>query len=165
MIQSRARHSIVGIYGWIQLSASQLRADPIYRNTRNEASQLSLLCDNDVQSRTISRNIFLRSDNVATRCMSMCGYYSRAAFFFIGKPADINDGRIRYAQVIQPRLLDAGSSTRNLSVLLSAMEKSFTTRTALGSLVTVVRINHVRVCVPRVAAATIRRWGLANEIR
>ena len=39
---------------------------------------------------------------------------------------------IRYVQAIQQRLLDAGISTRNFSVLLSAMEKSCTTRTALA---------------------------------
>ena len=52
--------------------------------------------------------------------------------YFFGKPADINDSWIRYVRAIQRRLLDAGSSIHNLSVLLSAMEKSCTTRTALA---------------------------------
>ena len=42
-----------------------------------------------------SATIFLRSDEAATRCMFLCGYYSRAACFFsIGKLTDINDGWI-----------------------------------------------------------------------
>ena len=87
----------------------------------------------------------------------------KGGVYFIGKLTDINDAwkevRIR---AIQRRLLDAGSSTRNLSVLLSAMKKSFTTRTALKSvsLVTVVRIIRIRVRVPHVAAANIRWRGL-----
>ena len=44
--------------------------------------------------------VFLRSDEAATRCMFLCGYYSRAViiiiFFSIGKPTDINDCWIRY---------------------------------------------------------------------
>ena len=80
--------------------------------------------------------------------------------YFIGKPADINDGWIRNVRVIQWRLLDAGSSTCNLSVLLSAMEKSCATLTALA----LARFNHIRVRVPRFAAAAIRGWGLVKEI-
>ena len=60
-------------------------------------------------------------------------------------------------------LLDAGSSTRNLSVLLSAMEISCTTRTALA-LAGDIRIC-TRVRVLHVAAATIRGWSLIEEIR
>ena len=48
------------------------------------------------------------------------------------KPADVNDGWKRYVWAIQRRLLDAGSSTHNLSVLLSAIEKGCTTRIALA---------------------------------
>ena len=65
---------------------------------------------------------------------------------------------------IQRRLLDAGSSTRNLSVLLSAMEKSCTTRAALA-LVRDRRQNCLRTCaVTRVAAATTRGLGLVEDI-
>ena len=42
--------------------------------------------------------------------------------YFFGKLADINDGWIRYVQAIQRRLLDAVSSMRSLSVLLSSVE-------------------------------------------
>ena len=93
--------------------------------------------------------------------------FEGCVFFFIEKPADINDGWIRYVRAIQRRLLDAGSSVRNLSVLLSAKERSYTTRTASpnASPVTVVRIIRIRVCVPRVAAAAIRGRGLVEEIR
>ena len=69
------------------------------------------------------------------------GYYFFAASFgvattwgqigdyFFGKPADFNDGWIRYVQAIQWRPLDADSSKCSHSVLLSAMETSRTTRT------------------------------------
>ena len=52
--------------------------------------------------------------------------------YFIGKPADINDGWIRYVRTIHRGLLDADNSTHNLSVPQSAMEKSCTIRTALA---------------------------------
>ena len=45
--------------------------------------------------------------------------------YFLGKPADSTDGRIRYMRVIQLGLIDAGSSYT--SVLLSAVEKSLRT--------------------------------------
>ena len=78
-----------------------------------------------------SATVFLRSDEVATRC-TLVWLLFEGGIYFIGKPADINDGWIRYVQAIHRRMLDAGSSTCNLSVLLSAMEKSYTTRTALA---------------------------------
>ena len=64
-------------------------------------------------------------------CSFLCGYYSRVAFISFERPADTNDGRIKYVRVIQWRLLDAVSSMHSLTVLLSAMEKSHTTQTAL----------------------------------
>ena len=69
--------------------------------------------------------------NQKTRLLAtrLCGYYSRAAFISSETPQTSME--IRYVQAIQRRLLDAGSSTRNLSALLSAVEKSCTTRTAL----------------------------------
>ena len=52
---------------------------------------------------------------------------------FIEKPADINDSWIKYIQAIQRRLLDAGIVYANShAVLLSAMEESCTTQTALA---------------------------------
>ena len=52
--------------------------------------------------------------------------------YFFGKPVDINDGRRRYAQVIWQRRLDSVSGLHSLSVLLSAVETSRTTQTALA---------------------------------
>ena len=99
--------------------------------------------------------IFLRSDDVATHCMFLCGYYSRAAF---RKPADINNGWIRYTRAIQRRLLDTGSSTMQpLSSAVNHGNELYTTNIPSASLVTIIRIH-----VPRVAMATIRGRG---EIR
>ena len=50
---------------------------------------------------------------------------------FVVKPADSNDDWIRYVWVIQLGMIDAGSSTRSFSVLLSAVETSLRTWTAL----------------------------------
>ena len=77
---------------------------------------------------------------------------------FIGKLADSNDSWIRYMWVIQLGLTDAGSSTRNLLVLLSAVEMSLRTQTALeiaqwawvGIIVQHIHAPHI------LAAATIR---------
>ena len=108
---------------------------PIYCNTRNEASQLSLLCDNKGRPRTISRKKSYRISSIRWHGYSLhvsVWLLFGGGVYFIGTPAEINDGWKRYIRVIQWRLLDAGSSTCNLSVLLSAMEKSCTTRTALA---------------------------------
>ena len=51
--------------------------------------------------------------------------------YFIGKLADSKDSRIRYMRAIQLGHINAGSSTHSLSVLLSAMEMSLRTQTAL----------------------------------
>ena len=70
------------------------------------------------------------------------GYYYFAACFmwllfegnvyFFGKPGGINDGWIRYVWVRQWRLLDAFSSMRSLSVLVSAMGTTRTTKSPTG---------------------------------
>ena len=84
--------------------------------------------------------------------------------YFIGKPPDINDSWIRHVRAIQRQLLDAGSSTRNLSVLLSVMEKN--TNSPSTSPVTVVRIIGISVRAPRiVSAATISGGCLIEEIQ
>ena len=59
------------------------------------------------------------------------GYYF-GIICFIGKQVDSNDSWIRYMQAIQLGLIDAGSSTPSLSVLLSAMETSLRTWTLCG---------------------------------
>ena len=51
--------------------------------------------------------------------------------YFVGKPAGSTDSWIRYMQVIQLGLTDAGISTHSLSVLLSVVEMSPRTRTAV----------------------------------
>ena len=171
MIQSSARNSILGIMGGSNLAQAatiQVWVDPIYRNTRNEASQLSLFCDNKWRSRTISsyRISSIRrrgySLHVSVRLLFEGGVY------FIGKPAGINDGWIRYVRAIQQRLLDAGSSTRNLSIQVSAMEKSCTARTALALARWPSSELFECVCVSRVyivAVATIRGRSLVEEMR
>ena len=67
-----------------------------------------------------------------------------------------------YVQTILRWLLDAGSSTRNLSVLLSAMEKSCVTRTALA-----LARNHCQNYSHTCACATCccGYWDLVEEIR
>ena len=67
--------------------------------------------------------------------------------YFFGKPWDVNDSWIGYVRVRRWRLLDAVSSTRSLSLLLSAVEMTRTTQTdgPSASVVTVVR-NHSHTC-------------------
>ena len=92
------------------------------------------------------------------------GYYSRVAFtlYFLGKSGDINGGWIRYVRVRRWWLLDTVSSTRSLSVLLSAVGMTRTTQTVL---VLAWWLSSEIICscvrVPRLlATATIRgqRW-------
>ena len=45
------------------------------------------------------------------------------SIYFFGKPADTNNGWIRYVQAIQRRLLDVFSSKHSLSLLLPAVER------------------------------------------
>ena len=69
----------------------------------------------------------------------------KGGVYFFGKTADINDSWIMFLWTIQWRLLDAVSSMRSLSVLLSAVEMSCPK--------TVIYI-HVRVL--RMLAAAVR---------
>ena len=112
--------------------------------------QLSLFCDNKGRSKTICRKRNYSISSIRRRKFSL--YVSvRLPFdegdvYFIGKSADINDRWIRFVQrYSQRRLLDAGSSTRNLSVLLSVMEELYNTNSPSASPVTVVRIIRMRV--------------------
>ena len=92
--------------------------------------------------------IFLSSDAVATICLllSFVRLLFEGGIHFFENPTDINDGWIRYIQVRRWWLLDAVSSTCNLSVLLSAVGTTRTTQIALSaSLVTVVR-NYSDAC-------------------
>ena len=59
-------------------------------------------------------------------CTCWCGYYSRAAFISLKRPQTSTTA----GRAIQWQLLDAVSSKHSLSVLLSAMKRSCTTRTA-----------------------------------
>ena len=63
----------------------------------------------------------------------------KGGIYFLGNPTDINDSSIRHVRAIQLRLLGTVSSTHSLSVLLSAVETSRTTKQPSASLVTVVR--------------------------
>ena len=70
-------------------------------------------------------------------CCSFCAATIRGWLLFeggvysFGKAGDINNGWIRYIRLRQWRLLDAVSSTRNLSLLLSAVRTTCTTQTVL----------------------------------
>ena len=116
------------------LSVSEERVDVclILPQYQEWASPLTLYCDNKGQSRTISRKRSYRVSSI--RCWG-CSLHismqllSEGGIYFSRKPTDINDSWIRYVRAIQRWLLDV---TCNLSVPLSAMEKSYTTWTALA---------------------------------
>ena len=96
-------------FGLIQLTAN---------DNRNEASQLSLLGDN-FQKKKLPH------------------FFDQATAF--RKPADINDGWIRYVRAIQRRLLDAGiSTTQPLSSAVSHGKELYNTNSPSASPVTVV---------------------------
>ena len=98
--------------------------------------------------------------------------------YFLGKPADLNDGWMRYIRAIQLGLVDTGSRTRSLSVQLLAVETSRRTQTALAlAWWQSAAVTCTRICVPHILAmATIQPqllfkggdcWGqyLIEEIR
>ena len=58
----------------------------------------------------------------------LCVATIQGGVYFFGKPA----GNIGWVQAIQWQLLDAASSARSLSVLLSALEACYTAQTALA---------------------------------
>ena len=84
--------------------------------------------------------------------------------YSVGKPADSNDGWIRYMRAIKLGLIDAASGTHSLSFLLSAVETGLRTRTALEitQWASAAMIS-TRVRVPRILAAATT-WGRC-EIR
>ena len=94
------------------------------------------------------------------------GYYLR----FLGKPADLNDGWMRYIQAIQLGLVDTGSRTHSLSVQLLAVETSRRTQTALAlAWWQSAAIICTRICVPHILAKAFKGgdcWGqhLIKEI-
>ena len=93
MIQSSARNSILGIYGWIQLIASchwLILGWSNLHQYQEWSSQLSLLCDNKEQFPGKRATVFLQSDDAATYCTFLCDNHSRVAFI------SINDGWKRY---------------------------------------------------------------------
>ena len=80
--------------------------------------------------------------------------------YFAGKPAGRNDDWNGDVRAIQIGMIDAGSSTRSLSVLLSAVETSLRTRTALeiAQFALAASIS-MCICVPcTLAVAIIRRY-------
>ena len=87
------------------------------------------------------------------------GCYSRAAFISLEKPANINNGWIRHIQAIQWQLLDAVSSKDSIWVLLSAMDTSRTTRTALA-LAQWLSTEIICINAHIVAVSTIWGWCL-----
>ena len=78
----------------------------------------------------VETTIFLRSDAAATifsQHVSVRLLFEGGVYLVFDKPAHIQDGWIKY---VRARLLEAVSSTeRSLSILLSAVETSRTTRT------------------------------------
>ena len=74
--------------------------------------------------------IYLRSDAVATIYFAACFVWLlfEGGVYFFGK---LRDSWIRYVRVRWWRLLDTVSSTRSLSVLLSAVGMTHTTQTVL----------------------------------
>ena len=72
--------------------------------------------------------------------------FEGSVYFFL-KPADINDGWIRFTQAIQQWLLDAVSSLCSLSLLLvSHGNESYNTNRTTNSLVTIIKL-FTWVCV------------------
>ena len=135
MIQSSARNSILRIYGRIQLSASRHWLIFSWSNLPQQQEWSLPVVPTLWHQRRSRMKKSYRISSFRWRGYSLLvsvWLLFEGGVYFIGKPADINDSWTRYIQAIQRRLLDAGSSTRNLSVLLSAMEKSSTTRTALA---------------------------------
>ena len=84
------------------------------------------------------------------------------SLYFIGEAADSNDGWNKYMWAIQLGLIDAGSSTWSLSVLLSAVETSFRTWTPLEiAQWAIAAIISMHVHVQRILAmATNPGWHL-----
>ena len=81
---------------------------------------------------TLVNAVFLQSDHMATifLLLDFVWLLFEGGVYFFRKSADINNGWTRY--VIYWGLLDTVSSTRSLSVPLSAMETSCTTQTNLA---------------------------------
>ena len=80
---------------------------------------------------------------------------------FFGKPADINNGWIRYVQVIQLGLIDAASSTLSLSVHHG---KSCRTWTSLALVQWPAASICTHVSVPRIqATVAIQKWCLFHS--
>ena len=108
--------------------------------------------------------IFLRSDATATIYFAarFVQLLFEVGIYFFGNPGDINDGWLRYIRVRRWWLLDTVSSTRSLSVLLSAVGMTRTTQTVLAlawwpsSEIICTRVRVLRL----LAAATIRGWRL-----
>ena len=93
---------------------------------------------------------------------------------FFGKPADINNGLIRYVQALQRWLLGAVSSLHSLLVLLSAMGMSRTTGDCHHKVFTHVCCIHqpwllfyggVLIMLLLFKGRTIRGWHLFEEIQ
>ena len=98
----------------------------------NSKPKLQVVADTR-QMTTCSSYVFLRSDTAAT--IYFATRFVRLLFeggiYFFGKPGGINNSWKRYVRVRWWRLLDAVSSMRSLSVLLSAVGTTRTTQTIL----------------------------------
>ena len=100
-----------------------------------------------------THSVFLQPDTVATilfLLLILVRVLFEDGIYFLGKPADINDGLIRYVRVRWWPWPDAVSSTHSLSVLLSALGTTHTCTTLIAlastSMVTIVRnYTHTRI--------------------
>ena len=106
-------------------SQTSLPGSGIFLSMSTLSSCCSLQCLFKITS-IRRRGYFFFSLHVFVRLLFEGGVY------FFGKPTDINVGWIGYVGAIQLQLLDAVSSKCSLSVLMSAMETSCTTQTALA---------------------------------
>ena len=108
-----------------------------------------LRCEEEDQCSNLSA-IFLQSDHADTAqfcAATIQGWLLlKGGMYFLGKPADTNDGWIRYVRAIQWWVLDAVNSKHSLSVLQSAVEMSHTTQTVLV-LVRQLSSEIVHICV------------------
>ena len=105
--------------------------------------------------------VFLQSDDVVTlSLLTLVQLLLEGGVYFVGKLTDSIDDWNRYMEAIQLGLVDAGSSTHSLSVLLWAMETSLRTRTALEIAQWALAASiSMRICVPcTLAVAIIRRY-------
>ena len=116
----------------------------------------------EVMLSTPKTTIFLQSDAVATifSLLAFVWLLFKGGIYFLGKPADINDGLLRYIRVRRWWLLDAVSSVCSLSALLSVVEMTHTTQIVL----VLKNYSQMCACAAILAMATICGWLFYSEL-